>query len=136
MGEWWVFLGRDIAAELSTPIAAFEEALRATLERRFADRDLWRRLEGIEVESVILDGSYPETTLSIVFRPVPNDDLGARQFDCRFGYRMPIWPAEDANPKGEASAWIMYLGEFFGTDGRAQPVWHGPCDPDEVTWLT
>jgi hypothetical protein len=135
-GEWWVIRSRGVMAEeLSTSVAVYEEALRSALESDFSDRERWRKLEGIEMESVTVDGDYPDTTLSIVFSPVPNDDLGERQFDCRFGYRVPIWPAEDSNPEGEARALIIYFGEFLGTDGRARPIWHGPCDRTEVTWL-
>ena len=116
--------------------AACAEAFRAGVEASAADREYWRESEGIEIDSVGLEGEYPETELAVVFPPVPAKLFGKGQFDCQFGYRVRIWPAEYTDPEHEARFWSMFFGEFLGKDLRARPIWYGPCDPQEVTWLT
>ena len=136
MGEWWVIRARGVVAEdLAVSAREYEVQYRVAVEKSASDRDRWRQLDGIEIESVTLEHKYPDTELAVVFRPVPAERFGERHYDCRFGYRVPVWPAEYPDTEEEAYFWRIYFGEFLGTSGKASPIWDGPCDPDRINWL-
>jgi hypothetical protein len=138
--EWWVIRYRGVTAEdLDVPASEYEEAFRAGVETSAGNRDRWRDGEGIEIEAVFLDGAYPETRLAVVFRAVNSrrTRFGQPTDDCRFGYRVRIWPAEYTDPSEEAYFWAIYFMEFLGTTRAGYGPVRGldPCDPSRINWL-
>lgn len=125
--------------DLDVPASEYEEAFRAGVEESAANRDLWRDGDGIEIEEVLLEGAYPDTRLAVVFRAVESRKVrfGQPTDDCRFGYRVRIWPAEYTDASQEAYFWAVYFTEFLGTN----PAGYGPlrgvtrCDPGQINWL-
>lgn len=139
-GRWRVVRERGFAAaDVGGDPAAYERALRAALERSAGNHDFWRDAEGIRIEAVSLEGTYPATQLVWLFRavPSPRTSFGRPKADCLFGIRWPIWPTEEPNPEQQALAQDMYFMEALGTDPRVYNVLRGgaPCDPDTVNWL-
>jgi hypothetical protein len=125
-----------MAKEVGGDPKAYEEGLRRAVEDSASHREYWRKLEAIEIESVFTEGEYPDTRLAVVFRPVTGIVGRDPSSDCRFGYRVEIWPAQYADPETEADFWSIYFQEYIGKSRRARRVWEGPCQPDEVDWLT
>jgi hypothetical protein len=72
-GQWWVIRARGVIADdLATSAREYEEAFRAAVEESARNRDFWRDAEGIVIEEVSLDGTYPDTRLIVIFRAVPS----------------------------------------------------------------
>jgi hypothetical protein len=137
--EWWVIRSRGLIAEdLDVPANDYEEAFRAAVEKSARNRN-WRDTEGIEIEQVFLDGVYPETRLAVVFRAVTSrtSKFGQPTGNCRFGYRVRIWPAEYTDASEEAFFWSVYFMEFLGTNPAGYGPVRGvtPCDPTRINWL-
>jgi hypothetical protein len=130
---------RVTADDLDQDVRSYEEAFRTAVERSAARHDFWRDIEGIRIDSVSLDGAYPDTNLVVVFRSVtsPTQPFGEARPDCRFGIRWPIWPAESDDPELEAREHDIYFMEHLGTEPSAYLKLRGthPCEPDSVNWL-
>jgi hypothetical protein len=117
----------------------YEEALRESVEKSASNRDRWRDGEGIEIEEVFLDGVYPDTRLGVVFRAVTSRTtrFGQPTDNCRFGYRVRIWPHEYTDASEQAFFWSVYFMEFLGTNPAGYGPLRGvtPCDPTRINWL-
>jgi hypothetical protein len=92
-------------AKAAADPGAFEGRLKERLERRLAGRKRFQAYhnDGVWVEEVRLDGSYPDTTGMIILR----DD---RQPGCRFAWRL-----------GELWNWRSF--EMTGADPDEQANW-------------
>ena len=117
-------MAEDVSSREEFEAACFKH-MRQKLEASY-----WERLEGIAIESVSLVGEYPDTAIEVVFRPIRD----RMQTQCRFGWRVELWPAESANPEEATRFWDVYLMEYVGTGRGARRIFDGPCDPDSVNW--
>ena len=92
-------------AKAAADPAAFERRLKEQLEARLGGRGRFRAHEndGVWVEEIRLDGSYPQTTGAIILR----DD---RQPGCRFAWSL-----------GQLWDWQVFA--FAGTDPVDQAWW-------------
>lgn len=110
---------------------AFERRLKEQLEQRLAGRRRFQALDndGVWVEEVRLEGSYPDTVGVIVLR----DD---RQPGCRFAWSLgQLWDWRDfeqAGAKPEDHAWWieMYLDEDVEAVNYGIPI---RCVEDDLT---
>lgn len=140
VGKWVVIRARGVMAEdLDQDARSYEEALRAAVERSASNHEYWRNSEGIRIESVALDGAYPNSQLVVLLRAVRSRTAwhGEPKTDCLFGIRWPIWPADYDDPEAEARWHDMYFQEHLGTEPAAYLRLRGsrPCDPDGINWL-
>ena len=138
-GDWWVVRSRGVIAEdLEVEAHVYERALCELVRRSSHNREPWRDGEGIRIEEVRLEGTYPDTQLVLLFRAEASTKIhfGTPTADCMFGYRSRIWPAEYTDPEEEAYFFDVYFMEFLGTNSRAFVVRGArPCDPNAINWL-
>ena len=118
-------------AKAAADPGAFERHLKEALERRLSGRRRFRARdnEGVWVEEVVLEGSYPATTGSIILR----DD---RQPDCRFAWNVgELWDRQafqdvGADPE-ERAGWLeIYLDEDVEAVRYGLPI---RCLANELT---
>jgi hypothetical protein len=70
------------------------------------------------------------------FRSVPARLFCVADPNCVFGYREPVWPAQEQDPAVMASDVSVTFMEFLGTDSRAYRVrGTGGCDPTHTNRL-
>lgn len=124
------------------PPDEFERQFRTELERTLSGQ--WQQIDhrtgeviaswsvlghGRALQSVLMQGEYPDTKVVILFR----DERNPR---CLFGLRLPVWHGDgeswDMGPDGAAS--LLQFDVFEETPGVTVP---DECDPDEngVTWV-
>jgi hypothetical protein len=87
----------------------------------------WERHANVTVESIDLEGDYPETNLVVVFHPMQRPE-------CRYAWRYPIWIDGTLNPEptmgDPGDIWVPFL-EFL--DLRFRPALARlPCSADPV----
>jgi hypothetical protein len=124
---------RGEMARAAADPAAFERHLKERLEQRLAGRRRFQAHDndGVWVEEVLLEGSYPDTTGAIILR----DD---RQPGCRFAWRLVgLWDwrafqMAGADPDGQAS-WIeIELDEDVEAVNYGIPI---RCLEGELTFM-
>jgi hypothetical protein len=120
-------------AKAAADPGAFEGRLKERLERQLAGRKRFQAYhnDGVWVEEVRLDGSYPDTTGMIILR----DD---RQPDCRFAWRLgELWDWRSFEMTGadpdEQANWIeLHLDEDVEAVNYGIPI---RCLEGELTFM-
>lgn len=98
----------------------WHEGIRAPIQ-------LWERHAKVTVESVDLEGDYPETNLVVVFHRMERPE-------CRYAWRNPIWIDGTLNPEpamgDPGDIWVPFV-ELLDLNFRPAAV-ALPCSTEPV----